>query len=229
MPGPERNWILNPSDFAFLWEECKRCFYLKVVSNFRRPRSLMPRIFTIIDAQMKEHYAGKRTSGAMPYLPPGVIDSSASWVQSVPLPVTGHTSTCTIRGKLDTVVRFDEGAYGVIDFKTSGTRSQHVPFYGRQLHAYAFALENAASGNLSLSPVSKLGLIVFEPDAFSNGIDRPGSLTGSVNWIEIIRDDSGFVAFLKEVLDFLELPNPPAASPSCEWCQYREASRRTGL
>lgn len=229
MPGSERNWILNPSDFAFLWEECKRCFYLKVVSNFRRPRPLMPRIFTIIDNQMKKHYAGKLTSDVMPFLPPGVIDPSAGWVQSVPLAVPSHTSMCTIRGKLDTIVRFHEGAYGVIDFKTSGTRSQHIPFYGRQLHAYALALENAASGNLSLSPVARLGLVVFEPKSFSTGNSDFAALTGSVNWIEIPRDDSGFFAFLKEVLDILKRPTPPDSAPSCEWCQYRDASRTTGL
>jgi PD-(D/E)XK nuclease superfamily protein len=189
----------------------------------------MPRIFTVIDAQMREHYAGKRTRDAMPFLPPGVIDSSASWVQSVPLSMPSHTSTCTIRGKLDAVVRFDDSAYGVIDFKTSGTRSQHTPLYSRQLHAYALALEKAASGNLSLSPVTKLGLVVFEPSSFSNGNIGPASLIGSVNWIEIPRVDSGFIAFLKEVLNILELPTPPDSSPSCEWCQYRDASRRTGL
>ena len=52
----QSNWILNPSDFAFLWEECKRCFYLKIVSGFRRPGGPMPKIFNIIDEQMKTHF-----------------------------------------------------------------------------------------------------------------------------------------------------------------------------
>jgi hypothetical protein len=178
---------------------------------------------------MKEHFTGKQTGEVTPLLPPGVIDPSASWVQSVPLSIPSHTSNYTIRGKLDTVVRFNNGAYGVIDFKTSGTRSRHIPFYGRQLHAYALALENAASGNLSLSPVTRLGLVIFEPTSFSTGNSDFASLIGSVNWVEIPRDDSRFVAFLKEVLDILELPTPPESSPSCEWCQYRDAARRTGL
>ena len=52
-PPVATRWRLSPSDFAFLWEECKRCFYLKVVKEFYRPRSLMPKIFNVIDAQMK--------------------------------------------------------------------------------------------------------------------------------------------------------------------------------
>jgi hypothetical protein len=225
----DRNWVLNPSDFAFLWEECKRCFYLKVVSNFRRPRSMMPRIFTVIDNEMKNYYAEKQTRSVMPFLPPGVIDPSTSWVQSVPLSVPGHTSTCTIKGKLDTVVRFNSGTYGVIDFKTSAAKSHHIPFYGRQLHSYALALENAAPGNLSLSPVTMLGLVVFEPSSFSTVKNDRGSLIGPVTWAEIPRDDPGFYAFLNEVLDILALSTPPESSATCEWCQYRDASRRTGL
>ena len=54
------NWKLSPSDFAFLWEECRRCFYLKVVSDFKRPSTPMPKIFTTIDQLMKQRFAGRR-------------------------------------------------------------------------------------------------------------------------------------------------------------------------
>jgi hypothetical protein len=50
-----QNWKLSPSDFAFLWEECQRCFYLKVVRQFYRPWSPMPKIFTKIDGIMKRY------------------------------------------------------------------------------------------------------------------------------------------------------------------------------
>jgi len=229
MLDPARNWILNPSDFAFLWEECRRCFYLKVADNFPRPKLLLPKIFKIIDTHMKEFYAGKPTRDTMPFLPPGVVVAGADWVRSVPLAVPGHTSTCAIRGRVDSVLRFDDGSYGVIDFKTSGTTRRQTELYSRQLHAYAVALENAASKSLSLAPVTKLGLVVFEPDTFSGGSNGPACLSGPVNWVEILRDDSGFFAFLKEVLDILTLPTPPDASPACEWCRYRDTSRRTGL
>jgi hypothetical protein len=57
----KNNFKLTPSDFAFLWEECKRCFYLKVVHGFQRPFGAFPKIFTIIDAQMKNYYSDMRT------------------------------------------------------------------------------------------------------------------------------------------------------------------------
>jgi hypothetical protein len=225
----DRNWVLNPSDFAFLWEECQRCFYLKVVHNFRRPKLSMPRIFTLIDSQMKANYAGKETRDVMPFLPSGTIDPSASSVQSLPLSVLGHHSTCTIRGKLDTVVRFDDQTFAVIDFKTSGSKSEHVSLYGRQLHAYALALENAATGKLALRPVTTLGLLVFEPSGFVAIGSSEACLNGSVKWLRIPRDDSKFLAFLGNVLDVLDAGVPPDASVGCEWCKYRMQSRETGL
>lgn len=226
---PNKNWVLSPSDFAFLWEECKRCFYLKIVSGFRRPGGPMPKIFNIIDQQMKVHFTGKRTSDVVPALPSGILDPSGSWVQSTPLAIPRHSSTCVLRGKLDSIVKFDDGTYGVIDFKTSATNAEQVPLYGRQLNAYALALENAAPGNLALKPITKLGLVVFEPRNFSGTHDTQAALTGGLSWVEAPRNEPAFLDFLAEVLDVLEQPNPPGGSPACEWCQYRDTSRRTGL
>ena len=53
----DQNWKLSPSDFAFVWRECKRCFYLRVAKGFQRPRPIMPKIFTLIDAKMKTYYS----------------------------------------------------------------------------------------------------------------------------------------------------------------------------
>jgi hypothetical protein len=223
------NWKLSPSDFAFLWEECKRCFYLKIVSGFQRPRPIMPKIFTIIDSQMKSFYSGKRTENIVSGMPRGIVEHGEKWVQSKPLRVPDKSSTCFIKGKFDTVVRFDDGTYGVIDFKTSERKAEHVPLYGRQLHAYAQALENPAPGKFSLSPITKLGLLVYDPNSYSQAKSGEAVLAGSLSWIEIPREDDKFMEFLSEVLTVLELPEPPGGSPTCEWCQYRDTSRRTKL
>ena len=64
------------------------------------------------------------------------------------------------------VICFDDGGFGVVDFKTSAQNSEHIPLHARQLHAYACALEQAAPGRLALSPVRRLGLLVYEPQDF---------------------------------------------------------------
>ena len=115
----------------------------------------MPKIFTTIDQLMKQRFAGQHTEAFVSGLPGGVFEYSEHWVESRPLAVQGHTSSCFIRGKFDTVVRFDDGGFGVVDFKTSARNSEHIPLYARQLHAYACALEQAAPGRLALSPVRR--------------------------------------------------------------------------
>lgn len=215
-----RNLKLSPSDFAFLWEECKRCYYLKVVRGLARPRTPLPKIFTVIDNQMKQHYAESRTERISDEMPPGRIEFEEKWVESTPISLAGHTSTCYIKGKFDTVARLDDGSFAVIDFKTSERREEHVPLYSRQLHAYAHALENPTPKSFGLAPVTVLGLLVYEPDTYTHRGQR-ASLEGNVSWIEIPRDDGGFRAFLSEVLGVLESSDPPAPSPHCEWCMYR--------
>lgn len=223
-----RIWKLSPSDFAFLWEECKRCFYLKVVKGFYRPRGAFPKIFGVIDSEMKKCFQGVRLETVASGMPAGLVAYEEEWVESAPIALPGRSSRIVLRGKFDTAVKFDDSAYGVIDYKTSEAKAEHVPFYSRQLHAYAYALENPAPGSFGLSPISKLGLLVFEPNAFSkNGCDA--ALAGSLSWLEIPRDESAFLRFLGEVLPVLEQPEPPEGDPGCEWCRYRHAGRKTSL
>ena len=127
------------------------------------------------------------------------------------------------------MLKFDDGSYGVIDFKTSETKSTHIPLYARQLHSYAHCLENPAQGKFSLSPISKLGLLVYEPQEYLSLSPDRVALGGGITWIDIPRDDAGFTEFLEEVFEVLNMPEPPGCSPTCVWCQYRDTSRSTGL
>jgi len=221
-------WKLSPSDFTFLWEECKRCFFLKVVAGYHRPPGIMPGIFSTIDSRMKQFYVGRRTEEVSRDLPPGIVRYADQWVESQPITFRNRNSSCFIRGKLDAVVGFDDCTYGVVDFKTTDPRAEHVPLYSRQLHAYAFCLENASRTGFSLGPITKLGLLVFEPSAYEQ--ERCGSalLSGEVTWVEIARDEDSFLDFIEEVLSVLELPLPPMANPGCKWCEYHRLLSNAG-
>src|SRR5580698_8346615 len=63
LPIEQRTRVLAPSDFAFLWDECPRCFYNKVVLNRGRPRSPFPNVFGAIDRAMKLFFLGGRAEG----------------------------------------------------------------------------------------------------------------------------------------------------------------------
>jgi hypothetical protein len=216
---------LSPSDLTFLWDECKRCFYLKVVRKFSRPAIPFPAIFTKIDGLMKDYFQGRQTSEFSPDLPSGVVLHSEKWVRSQPILLPGHSAQCYLTGKFDSAVKFDDGSFGVIDFKTSSPKETHREFYARQLRAYAYALEHPEVGKFTLSPISCLGLLIVTPDAIEKTPTGQISYLGKVTWLEILPDEAAFLAFLSQVLSVLELPGPPEAAESCTWCQYRQAAR----
>ena len=85
MTTSTKSWKLSPSDFAFLWEECKRCFYLKVARGFYRPRTPFPGIFSVIDRLMNEYFNGRPNAEISDTLPPGVVKYGESWVESRPI------------------------------------------------------------------------------------------------------------------------------------------------
>jgi hypothetical protein len=222
-------WKLSPSDLTFLWDECPRCFYLKVVQGFTRPSTAFPKIFNRIDKLMKGFFENQPTAEVAPELPDGVVKLGEKWVTSQPILLPGHSAACFIKGKFDTVVEFTDHSYGVIDFKTSETRSEHVAFYSRQLHAYAYALENPAPKSLGLSPVHRLGLLCVEPMTMNGMAPDQVAYIGKKTWLEIPLDYAQFLAFLDQILSVLEQPDPPDSSPDCVWCQYRQAARERGV
>ena len=221
---------LSPSMLTFFWDECPRCFYLQVVRGIKRPGMPFPKIFGRIDSLMKNLFTGQPTSMIDPSLPPGRVAMQGGWVTSAPIEFPGVAASCYIKGAFDSILSFDDGSYAVMDFKTSTPARAHIGFYGRQLSAYAYALEHPAPGSLHLSPVSKLGLLYLDPVDIAHGADQKHIVYGGeVTWQELPLDEAGFLAFLRGVLEVLSLPEPPAANPECGFCAYRDEARQHGL
>ena len=220
---------LSPSDLTFLWDECKRCFYLKVVRDFRRPSAPFPKIFSRIDILMKDYYLNKSTLEISPDLLEGTVFETGKWVESTSIRDGGLGVECYIKGIFDTVLKFDDDSYAVVDFKTTVANEDHLPFYARQLWAYAYALEHGAPTKLSLKPIQQLGLLCFEPRHMDK--DTEGRLTyrGPVIWQPIQPDEPAFLAFIAEILKVLALSEPPPAGEKCEFCKYREQARINNL
>jgi len=220
---------LSPSDLTFLWDECPRCFYLKYLHAISRPAAPFPSIFGAIDRLMKAQFAGRPTSDLDPSLPPGTITISEKWVESLPISLPGHDLSCFLRGKIDAMLGFDDGSFGVVDFKTSAPKKEQIPFYSRQLHAYAYALQHPAPNRLSCSPISRLGLYVETPHATLASTTSEISFHFRSTWLEVPYDISGFLTFIDKVLTLLELPEPPLAGEECAYCHYRQHAREHGM
>jgi len=180
----------------------------------------LPSIFSKIASLLKNHYDGKHTSELHVALPPGTVSHGEKSVKSEVIQLPGHNATCFISGRFDIVVSFDDGTYGVIDFKTSNPNTESANLYSRQLHAYAYALEHPATTALALSPITKLGLLYFYPSGASQQSIERLFYEAEISWIEIEKDEQGFLSFIDEVLDLLESPEAPEASSNCQWCNY---------
>ena len=213
--------ILGPSLLTFLYSECPACFYNQVKKISVRPRTPMPKIFTHIDGLCKVHFEGKKTQHISSLLPKGNVYFGDKWVQSKILTDSKSGRKCIIKGKTDTVIKFDNGEYGIVDFKTGFVKAENIEFYSKQLHAYAFALEHAAYGKPQLFPITKLGLLVTEPDSMSTPNEERFSFNGKIIFQEIKRDDEKFKSFLREVLAILYSEKPPKPSGDCHFCDYK--------
>ncbi len=220
---------LSPSDLTFLWDECPRCFYLKHMHGITRPAAPFPSVFGAIDRLMKAHFAGYPTSDVHPSLPPGYLDVSEQWIESLPIVLPGHQLECFLRGKFDALIHFDDSSHGVIDFKTSIPKPGQIPFYSRQLHAYAYALEHPAAGKLGLAPITSLGLLVEAPHATLNATTEEINFHFTSTWMDVPLDKDGFLNFIDKVLTLLELPEPPPAGENCSYCEYRRHAREHGM
>jgi hypothetical protein len=216
------DYRLSPSDLTFLYDSCKHCFVLKVKHGVTRPSIPIPGIFSIIASLQKNYYSGKRTEEFCPQLPPGTVTFGEKRIRSGSVKFDDLESTCYISGRFDVVVEFDDGSYGVIDFKTGNLSDEKTEMYSRQLHAYAYALENPAEGALRLHPVSRLGLLYFTPDVCKHIENTRQVIEGPMTWLEIKRDDSSFRDFLRDVLLLLDGPLPAPEPEACDWCRYRQ-------
>lgn len=220
---------LSPSELTYLYDGCKFCFWLRVKHKISQPSMPMPGIFSAIAARQKDFYTEKRTENFCRELPPGVVHLGEKWVQSVPIAGAGVDVQCYIKGRFDAVIKFDDGSYGVIDFKTASPSDEKAEMYGRQLQAYTFALENPDAGQLKLTPVTKLGLLFFEPSGFAQIDLANQSINGKVVWIEVKRDDQKFAGFMQEVIRQLAADSPPSSDPDCNWCKYRHTMKNLNL
>lgn len=219
------NYKLFPSDLTYLYDGCKFCFWLKVKHGISQPSMPMPGVFSAIAGRQKEFYAGKRTEEFCRDLAPGVVVYGEERVQSKPFRFEGMEDSCYILGRFDLVIKFDDGSYGVIDAKTASPSDAKAAMYGRQLQAYAYALENPENGALHLAPIKRLGLFFFEPQSFVQLDASEQAFKGHLKWVEVARDDARFGEFVREVLETLGQAKPPPSAADCSWCNYRNTMK----
>ena len=205
---------LSPSDFAYLWNDCKHCFYQKVKNGILLPTIGFPGVFTKMNNLLQNAIMGMNFKEINPDLPSGVIAVSEGYLKSKPIP---PANDCFISGRFDILSKLDDGNYSLIDFKITDFDEEKVIKYSKQLHGYRFALENPESGEAKT--ISKMGLVVVSPQSveFTKG---EVIFKTTPKWFEVKVDMDSFYTFVSEISQLLNGP-VPEPTPSCNWCQYR--------
>ena len=214
-----KTFTLSPSDFGFMYNQCKRCYYNKYVNKINRPKYHMPGIFTTIDNLMTKFFDNKPTSLVSPDLPSGIVTLGGLKVQSKPIPCKEFNCEIILAGKIDSMLYFDDQTHGVMDFKTTKLIKQNEDFYFNQLMSYSVALEHNDPEVTKPCKVRVLGLCCYKPEMFTDCNDLFG-LLGQLEWIEIKKDKDKFKAMLRDVAELLTGPIPDP-NPDCQFCSYR--------
>ena len=209
---------LSPSDFAYLYEECKLCYWLKVKKGIYQPSMPMPGVFSAINTRIQSTFLKKNLQTLSKSLPEGKVEIQEGWVESIPVPGTN----VYFKGKYDLLAKQEDGGYVLVDLKISQPGEDKIERYKTQLAAYKFALENPKVGRAI--PIQKMGLLVVYPEgvSFKNG---KAYLEFPPKWFEVPYDGKGFFNFIKEIDTLLSGPTP-AESKTCKWCLYRHLGEK---
>lgn len=206
---------LSPSDFKYLYEDCKYCYYQKIKYGVSLPSIGMPGVFTKMNSLLQNAILGMDLREINSRLPAGKIEIKEGFLRSGFIP---PTNDCYISGRFDIVSRLEDGTHAVIDFKITNPKEDKLSKFFPQLHAYKFALENPESG--SPRKVSKMGVVAISPEEISFSGDNVIFKT-KPHWFEIKEDMDRFYAFISEVSALLNGPVPLEDSSNCKWCYYR--------
>ena len=205
---------LSPSDFKYLYEDCKHCYYQKVKKGISLPSIGMPGVFSKMNSLLQNAIIGMDLREINKALPTGKIEVKEGFLKSKPIPPSNN---CFISGRFDIASQLEDGTYAVIDFKITDPTEDKIQKFFPQLHAYKFALENPSYG--SPKKVSKMGVVTINPEEIS----FPGEsviFKSKPQFFEIVEDMDRFFTFISEVSKLLGGP-VPKENPDCQWCKYR--------
>jgi hypothetical protein len=206
----DRLYKLSPSDFGYLWKDCKHCYWQKVKYGIATP-GIFPSMFGRINTLLQNSIMGMNLQEINPELPSGIVNIQEGYLKSMPI------GDCFISGRFDILSKLDDGTYSIIDFKITTPDDEKIQKYKSQLHAYKYALENPAQGYPI--KVSKLGVVSVNPETMKHH-DGKIHFTASPTFHPIEEDMDEFLSLIKDVSKVLNGPMPEP-SQECSLCRYR--------
>ena len=210
-------YLFSPSEFAFGYSGCKRCYYdLKV--NDVRINFGFPSIFSKIDSIQKKFYHNKSSKFLNSNkVPEGIIKTDYAKLHKSEVLYDHKDRAFQLRGKIDAYIDHKD-FFSIIDFKVTNINEKKSLTYMTQLNSYAIMFEKPDQNYLKLNPVKNLGIFCFEPENLKIG--RTPALEMSTQYFEIKRNDDLYLKFITDVIDFLE-GDIPGLNNECSLCNLK--------
>jgi hypothetical protein len=204
---------ISPSDFAYLWNDCRHCYYQKVKNGITYS-SPFPAMFGKINGLLQTSIMGMNLQDVHPKLPKGIITIQEGYMRSKQIPGTN----VFLSGRFDILSKLEDDTYALIDFKiTTPDEEKIFKKYTSQLHAYKFALENPLEGEPI--KISKMGAVSINPEEMKLK-DGKIIFTTTPAYHPIKEDMDSFFKLVREISEVLE-GEEPLPSPTCPLCSYR--------
>ena len=212
----------SPSELDYK-PKCKRCFYL-LKKHKLSLGDFPPPVFSSFDVVQKGYFLNKNTIDVTDQLPSG------KFVTDLPGRITSSNlkdkkeRAFSLFGAPDLVVEFDQGGYGIIDFKTTNLSPTKSDNYKFQLEAYAqiFANPGATKSKVTpkLTPVTHMGIAQFFPTEIFTHAKDECDLKLKMLYSPQPRIEEDFYNLITSLIDLLEEPTIPNHGENCKYCKF---------
>ncbi len=224
-PMKEKTEMFNfsPSEFAFGFESCKRCYYDKKVNNIVL-KVPFPGIFSKFDSLQKNFYHGKSSKTLSDTLEEGEIIGDFNKMLRSEVLYDLKDRPFTMSGKIDAYIKHKD-SFTIVDFKTTKIGENKIDAYATQLQSYALMMEKPKEGSLKLTPIKRLGIFCFEPSDISKAEGKNCNIHMDTQWFEIPRDDKNLLAYITKVQDVIYSKETPESGEKCGICNFRKVMK----
>ena len=217
--------VLAPSELDYKAKKCHRCFYLEKNKKIAT-KAFPPPVFSRFDVVQQAYYKDKNTSDLTKELPEGRIMNK----DELPGRVVSQTlrdnkgRSFILGGRPDIVIKFDQGGYGIIDFKTTKISEDKSENYKHQLEAYAqiFSKPGATKSKKTplLNPITHMGILQFDPSDIQTHNENSCDMRMNISFSPLRRDEKDFFENITQIIDIINQSEAPDFTEDCNDCQF---------
>ena len=139
----------SPSEFAFGYQGCKRCYYDTKVRNITLT-TRFPSVFSKLDKLQKNFYQNQSSKIIDSSLEEGIIiTEDADRTQKSKVLKDKKGRPFYLSGRLDAYIKHKD-SYTIVDFKVTDINPKSIDSYRAQLQCYSLLFENPDDKSLKL-------------------------------------------------------------------------------